>query len=136
MSKIVRMILPAVILMLMVSCRATDKPTMVMSELPADHNGVFVSGKDTLWMNGDGKTVRWYFEKAVPEIGLAGTGEYVFLFGHSIFRYDVAEYFRIIDTAHDNAYHQFSLIPGATPEAFTIIRDNQNHQSQHFQRVE
>ena len=120
---------------IIVSCCATDKPPSTNTPPPPPHNGVFVNGKDTLWMNGDGKSIKWHFEKALPEIGAKGSGEYVFLLGHGKYRYDVAEYFRIIDTAHNNAEHQFRNIPGGTSEGFTILRDDQNHKEQTFKRV-
>ena len=117
-------------------CRAYDKPPKHDTPAPPPHNGVFANGRDTLWMNGDGKTIRWHFEKAVPEIGQSGKGEYVFLFSHGKYRYDAAEYFRIINTAKGNAQHQFSIIPGeATPEGFTIFRDDLDHKKQHFTKV-
>ena len=87
-------------------------------------------------MNGDGKTIRWHFENAVPEIGQSGKGEYVFIHFHGKYRYDAAEYFRIINTANDNAQHQFNIIPGeATPEGFTIFRDDLGNKQQHFAKV-
>ena len=87
-------------------------------------------------MNGDGKTIRWHFEKALPEIGQTGKGEYVFIFFNGKYRYDAAETFRIIDTAHGNASHEFRTNPGAaTPEGFIIIRDDLNYKSQRFQLV-
>ena len=87
-------------------------------------------------MNGDGKTIRWHFEKAVPEIGRSGKGEYVFIYSHAKYRYDAAEYFRIINTANGNAEYQFSIIPGeATPEGFTIFRDDLGHKEQRFTKV-
>ena len=94
------------------------------------------NGKDTLWMNGDGKTIRWHFENALPEIGQSGNGEYVFLFSHGKYRYDAAEYFRIINTANGNAHCQFNLVPGeSTPEGFTLIRNDQGNKTQHFAKV-
>ena len=122
--------------MAFIGCIVHDKPPKLNTPEPPPHNGVFVNGKDTLWMNGDGKTIRWHFEKAVPKIGLSGKGEYVFIFFHGKYRYDAAEFFRIIDINHENAEHQFGIIPGeATPEGFTIFRDDMDHKKQHFKKV-
>lgn len=87
-------------------------------------------------MNGDGKTIRWHFEKVVPEIGQSGKGEYVFIYFHGKYRYDAAEYFRIINTDNGNANYQFNIVPGeATPDGFTIIRNDLDHKKQHFKKV-
>ena len=135
MKNLFHLVLVTVVSMVLVSCGVYDKPPSLKTPEPPPHDGVFVSGKDTLWMNGDGKTIRWHFEKALPEIGKSGRGEYVFIFFNGKYRYDAAEYFRIIDTAHGNAHHQFGLMGTATPEGFTIARDDQNYQKQHFQKV-
>ena len=135
-SKLKNSLVLTLVIIAFVACRVYDKPPSLNTPEPSPHNGVFVNGKDTLWMNGDGKTIRWHFEKALPEIGQSGRGEYVFLFGHGKYRYDAAEVFRIIDTAHNNASHQFRTAPGtATPEGFIIIRDDLNYKSQKFQLV-
>lgn len=135
--KRLHLFLLSIVSVVFLSCMVHDRPPKIDTPEPAPHNGVFVNGKDTLWMNGDGKTIRWHFEKSVPDIGKTGRGEYVFIFFNGKYRYDAAESFRIIDTAHGNAHHQFGLMIGtATPEGFTITRDDQNYQKQHFQRVE
>ena len=129
-SKLKNSLVLTLVIIAFVACRVYDKPPSLNTPEPSPHNGVFVNGKDTLWMNGDGKTIRWHFEKALPEIGQSGRGEYVFLFGHGKYRYDAAETFRIIDTAHNNASHEFRMNPGtATPEGFIITRDDQNYKS-------
>ena len=124
-----------IVLMAFVACRVYDKPPSLKTPAPPPLNGVFVNGKDTLWMNGDGKTIRWHFENALPKIGQSGRGEYVFLFSHGQYRYDAAENFRIIDTAHGNASCEFGVNPGGTPEGFTIIRYDQNSKVQYFKKV-
>ena len=135
-SKLKNSLVLTLVIIAFVACRVYDKPPSLNTPEPSPHNGVFVNGKDTLWMNGDGKTIRWHFEKALPEIGQSGRAEYVFLFGHGKCRYDAAETFRIIDTAHNNASHEFRMNPGtATPEGFIITRDDQNYKSQKFQLV-
>ena len=136
MKRLFYLFLLSAVLTVFLGCGTHDKPPMLSTPVPPPHNGVFVNGKDTLWMNGDGKTIRWNFEEAVPEIGKSGKGEYVFIFFNGKYRYDAAEYFRIIDTAHGNAAYQFSLIPEeATPEGFTIFRNDLDRQKQHFKKV-
>ncbi len=120
-----------------IGCRIQDRPPKLNTPEPPAHNGVFVNGKDTLWMNGDGKSIRWHFEKAVPNIGQSGRGEYVFLLSHGKYRYDAAEYFRIINTANGNADYQFNMVLGeATPEGFSIFRNDQNNKKEHFKKIE
>ena len=133
--KLFHSLLLTIILMVLVGCGAYDKPPSLKTPEPPPHNGVFVNGKDTLWMNGDGKTIRWHFENNLPKIGQSGSGEYVFLFFRGKYRYDAAENFRIIDTSHDNASLEFGVIPGGTPEGFSIIRYDQNSKTQFFQKV-
>ena len=135
-QKLFNLLLLFIVSMVVICCQVYDRPPKLNTPEPPPHDGVFVNGKDTLWMNGDGKTIRWHFEKALPEIGQSGTGEYVFMFFNGKYRYDAAEYFRIIDTAHGNAHHQFGIIPkAATPEGFTLLRDDLNYQKQYFQKV-
>ena len=88
-SKLKNSLVLTLFIIAFVACRVYDKPPSLNTPEPSPHNGVFVNGKDTLWMNGDGKTIRWHFEKALPEIGQSGRGEYVFLFGHGKYRYEV-----------------------------------------------
>ena len=136
MKRLFYLFLSSVVLTVFLGCGTHDKPPMLSTPVPPPHNGVFVNGKDTLWMNGDGKTIRWHFENALPEIGQSGKGEYVFLFSHGKYRYDAAEYFRIINTANGNAHCQFNLVPGeSTPEGFTLIRNDQGNKTQHFAKV-
>ena len=136
MKRLFHLFLLSFVSIVFIGCRVYDKPPKNNTPTPPPHNGVFVNGRDTLWMNGDGKTIRWHFEKAVPEIGQSGQGEYVFLYSHGKYRYDAAEYFRIINTAKGNAEYQFSIVPGeATPEGFTIFRNDLNQQKQHFKKV-
>lgn len=134
--KRLHLFLLSIVSVVFLGCMVHDRPPKIDTPEPAPHNGVFVNGKDTLWMNGDGKTIRWHFEKAVPAIGHSGRGEYVFLYSHGKYRYDAAEYFRIINTANGNANYQFGMVLGeATPEGFTIIRNDLGHKSQHFAKV-
>jgi hypothetical protein len=136
MQRLFHLFLLSIVSIVFFGCRVNDRPPKLNTPEPPPHNGVFVNGKDTLWMNGDGKTIRWHFEKAVPEIGQSGKGEYVFLLFHGKYRYDAAEYFRIINTANGNADYQFSMTPGnATPEGFTIFRHDQDHKELHFTKV-
>ena len=73
----------------------------------------------------------------MPNIGQSGRGEYVFLLSHGKYRYDAAEYFRIINTANGNADYQFNMVIGeATPEGFSIFRNDQNNKKEHFRKIE
>ena len=126
----------SVVSIVFLGCRTQDRPPMLSTPEPTPHNGVFVNGKDTLWMNGDGKSIRWHFENTLPAIGQSGKGEYVFMFSHGKYRYDAAEYFRIINTANGNAHYQFNLVLGeSTPEGFTLIRNDKGNKTQHFAKV-
>lgn len=68
---------------------------------PASLNGTFVSEQGSMTFNGDGKSIRYDFsEEFAATAGLAeasGEGEYVFLFQHGTYRYDLAETFEIIE---------------------------------------
>ncbi len=70
---------------------------------PSPHNGIFVSGADTLFFNGDGKTIRWSFSTPIDSMTATGQGSYVFKFHHGKFRYDASERFGIYDgrKSHD-----------------------------------
>lgn len=136
MKRIFHLFLLSIVSIVFFGCSVQNRPPKFNTPEPPPHNGVFVNGKDTLWMNGDGKTIKWHFEKAVPEIGQSGKGEYVFIYSHGKYRYDGAEYFRIINTANGNADYQFNILPGdATPEGFTIFRNDLDNEKQHFRKV-
>ena len=74
-------------------CKNANLPPDPGTPEPAPLSGVFVSGADTLFFNGDGKTVSWHFADAGN-----GSGTYTFIFGHGPSRYDVAEKLIISDT--------------------------------------
>ena len=136
MKRLFHLFLLSIVSMAFFGCRVHDRPPKLNTPEPPPHNGVYVNGKDTLWMNGDGKTIRWHFEQAVPKIGKSGKGEYVFILFRGKYRYDAAEYFRIINTANGNAEYQFNIIPGsATPEGFTIFRNDLDNKEQQFTKV-
>ncbi len=81
------------------SCRLHDGPpkTDHLGPKPAAHDGIFVCGGDTLFFNGDGKTVRWSFAKSFDSLAAQGQGSYVFLLYNGKYRYDDAEEFSIYD---------------------------------------
>lgn len=106
------------------SCVNVNLPPDPGTPVPDPHNGVFVYESDTLVFNGDGKTVDWHFAQEIPNIGNDGQGTYVFLFGHGMCRYDVAETFRIIDTANDNKSYSFTIIGRASDTLITISRND------------
>lgn len=105
-------------------CKNINLPPDPGTPVPAPHNGVFVHETDTLVFNGDGKTIEWHFAQEIPEIGSTGQGQYVFLFGHGMCRYDVAETFRIIATQDQNKSHSFVLVSPASDKKITIQRDD------------
>ena len=74
-------------------CKNINLPPDPGTPEPSPHEGVFVSGNDTLFFNGDGKTVSWHFAHSG-----SGSGTYTFIFGHGPSRYDVAEKLVISDT--------------------------------------
>lgn len=69
-------------------------------------------GNDTLFFNGDGKTVSWHLAEdgsnvpdGVKELGTKGSGTYAFLFSHGKVRYDVAEDLLIhLDSSHNTTF--------------------------------
>ena len=109
------------------SCSYTHTPPDPGTPFPAAHNGTFVCDRDTLWFNGDGKTVSWHFAQPLPELAAKGKGEYVFLFGHGKWRYDAAEKLRLIDTAHDNGSHTFLLAAPAADSLITLYVNKGAH---------
>ena len=81
-------------------CKNVNLPPDPGTPEPAAHEGVFVCGSDTLFFNGDGKTLSWHFASedscSVPDNAKQlgpqqGSGTYTFLFSHGKARYDVAE---------------------------------------------
>lgn len=68
---------------------------------PSPLNGTFVSEYGTFTFNGDGKSIRYdlsdSFALAAGFPDASGEGEYVFLFHHGQYRYDLAETFEITD---------------------------------------
>lgn len=105
---------------LMNGCSYAHMPPDPGTPEPAPHSGMFVSGNDTLWFNGDGRSVRWSFPGPVSKIGRAGSGEYVFLFRNKRWRYDVAESFRLIDTGHGKASCTFLVLQPASETLIPI----------------
>ena len=120
MRKYLPALLPALAAVLMTSCSYTHMPPDPGTPEPAPHSGLFVSGSDTLWFNGDGRSVRWSFSEPVSKIGKTGSGEYVFLFRNKRWRYDTAESFRLIDTGHGNASCTFPMLQPATETSIPL----------------
>ena len=106
-------------------------------KIPQAHEGVFVSGNDTLVFNGDGKSLSWHFEQADSLIGNNGQGQYVFLLGHMMYRYDVAETFRDIATENQNASHSFMIYKRPVTETeIVILRDDlPGHVVEQFKKI-
>ncbi len=93
-------------------CKNINLPPDPGTPVPQPHEGVFVCGNDTLFFNGDGKTVSWHLAEdgsnvpdGVKELGTKGSGTYAFLFSHGKVRYDVAEDLLIhLDSSHNTTF--------------------------------
>ena len=120
-----RMIKLASIFMLvfLAGCFADDSPPSDGTPSPLAHDGVFSSDYGTMTFNGDGKTITIDFnEEFAEKTGVpAGKTEcnYVFLFHNEMYRYDKAEYFRIIIGEKN---YQFNNEFGTTNETMIVIR--------------
>lgn len=115
-------------LVALASCRLHDGPpkTDHLGAMPNPHDGVFVSGGDTLFFNGDGKTIRWSFAKPVKVLKSQGEGSYVFKLQNGKYRYDAAEEFGIYD---GEKLHDFMTGPGMNTEveiSFYVFDDDGN----------
>ncbi len=104
-----------------VSCRThVNKPPKADEPWPNPHSGVFVSGNDTLWFNGDGVSISWHFAEGLDSLGLVGQGSYAFLFDGALWRYDAAERFDIISDDHQIS---FGLgVPGSCNDSVIYLR--------------
>lgn len=95
----------SLLLLALVSCQVHDRPpkTDHLGPEPAAHNGAFVSQGDTLFFNGDGKTINWHFSSPITSLAERGEGTYVFKLYNGKYRYDAAEEFCIYDgkESHD-----------------------------------
>lgn len=104
-------------------CFTDDSPPSDGTPAPPAHNGVFSSDYGTMTFNGDGKTITIDFnEEFAEKTGVpAGKTEcnYVFLFHNEMYRYDKAEYFRIIIGEKN---YQFNNEFGTTNETMIVIR--------------
>lgn len=112
-------LLAAVLLLsvLFVSCSASDLPPSDGTPQPAAHDGVFTSEYGSFTFNGDGRSIVIDISDNLSDMsGLPSgihEGSYVFLFHNEEWRYDKAEYFRII--IGDKSY-QFGNNIGLTDE--------------------
>ncbi|MBO7563219.1 MAG: zinc ribbon domain-containing protein [Bacteroidales bacterium] len=98
-------------------CKNVNLPPDPGTPEPAAHEGVFVCGSDTLFFNGDGKTVSWHFAD-----GSTGSGTYTFIFGHGMARYDVAERLVLSDMTKQASY-TFVLAKPASDTIIQIVSD-------------
>ena len=96
----------ALAVLLLSACGAKDTPPDPGTPEPPAHDGVFTSEYGTMTFHGDGESITFDFTPELQETtGLPGgeqSGTYVFLFHHSLWRYDKAERFRI--SASDASY--------------------------------
>ncbi|MBQ7643718.1 MAG: zinc ribbon domain-containing protein [Spirochaetales bacterium] len=96
-------------------CKNANLPPDPGTPEPQAHEGVFVSGNDTLFFNGDGKSVSWHFHSG------SGSGTYTFIFGHGPCRYDVAEKLIISDTMMNKESRTFILKKPAADSLIQIL---------------
>ena len=87
------------IALLLVGC-AKDLPPDDGTPAPKALDGTFLSTQGILVFNGDGRSIRFQLTEEFSELTGLPSGEqegtYVFLFHNEEYRYDKAEYFRII----------------------------------------
>ena len=110
-------------------CKNMNLPPDPGTPEPEPHSGVFVCGADTLFFNGDGKTVSWHFAADgsnvpdnVKDLGAEGSGTYDFLFSHGKARYDVAERLHIhVDSLLQTT---MTLPKPASDTLISFVRDN------------
>lgn len=104
-------------------CFSDDSPPSDGTPDPPAHSGVFSSNYGTMTFHGDGKTVTIEFtDEFTEKVGVpSGKTEcnYVFLFHNEMYRYDKAEYFRIIIGEKN---YQFNNEFGTTNETKIVIR--------------
>ena len=105
-------------------CVHINLPPDPGTPVPAPHDGIFVNEADTLFFNGDGKTIAWHFANEIPNIGEKGQGQYVFRFGHGSCRYDVAETFKIMEIGGQGESRSFVMPSPASETAITILRSD------------
>lgn len=103
------------------SCRRNfNKPPKINEPWPTPLNGVFVADADTLFFNGDEKSVSWHFAEGLHSIGLQGSGTYAFIFDGGVWRYDAAERFDIY--ALDGGMIHFGAgVPGSCTDSTVCL---------------
>ncbi|MBR5398733.1 MAG: zinc ribbon domain-containing protein [Bacteroidales bacterium] len=97
-------------------CKNINLPPDPGTPEPEPLSGIFVCGEDTLFFNGDGKTVSWHFANSG-----SGGGTYTFIFGHGPCRYDVAEKLIISDTMMNKESRTFILKKPAADSLIQIL---------------
>lgn len=113
----------ALIMVFLAGCFSDDRPPSDGTPDPPAHTGVFSSEYGTMTFNGDGKTVTIDFSEEFAEKAGVPAGKtecnYVFLFHNEMYRYDKAEYFRIIIGEQN---YQFDNAFGKTSETVIAFR--------------
>lgn len=122
-----------------VSCRLHDGPpkTDHLGPAPKPHNGVFVCDGDTLFFNGDGKTVGWSIATPLDSLTGKGEGTYVFKLYNGRYRYDAAESVSIYEGTKP---HTFMKTGETTEDQITIYvsddgDDNKNNNTKVFKKI-
>lgn len=119
------------------ACRHYDGPpkTDHLGPEPEAHDGIFVSGTDTLFFNGDGKSIRWSLSKPVDSLNVKGEGSYVFKLYNGKYRYDAAEEFGIYD---GKKLHTFMSGPNANTEEQIVVHffgDGKDDMKRTFKKI-
>lgn len=117
-------------------CSNRNLPPDPGTPWPDPHKGVFVSDADTLFFNGDGKSISWHFADEVPAIGKQGSGTYVFMFSKGEWRYDAAERLKILTQDLKEISFNLSLSERSTASAITLLRhDRPDSPPETFKKV-
>ena len=132
----------SMILLLMfvvVSCKLHDGPPQTdhLGPEPDPHNGIFVCSGDTLFFNGDGKTVSWSFSTPLDSLEGKGEGTYVFLLYNGLYRYDAAESISIYEGTKP---HTFMKVGDTTEDQISIYvsddgDDNKENNTKVFKKI-
>ena len=122
---------------LLAGCGGNDAPPAADTPEPAALNGVYESELGSFEFNGDRKTVIVHASEEMSKRTEMPQGDtaaqYVFIFHNGTYRYDKAEYFRII--VEDKTY-QFDNDFTQTNESRIVIRLGSDSEPTVFERGE
>ena len=131
------LILVPLLMFIICACGSNDAPPSSDTPEPAALQGVFESEVGSFEFNGDGKTVTIHVSEEMAEKAELPEGDieaqYVFLFHGGSYRYDKAEYYRII--MGDQTY-QFDNDFTQTNEDRIVIRLGSDDEPTVFEKKE